>query len=34
VLNHRIELDEIDTAPYRERFGPNTVPVPAGPAAR
>jgi hypothetical protein len=34
VLNRRIELEEIDTTPYSERFGPNTVPVPAGPAGR
>ncbi|HSZ92554.1 MAG TPA: hypothetical protein VK822_24635, partial [Acetobacteraceae bacterium] len=33
VLAREIELEEIDTTPYRERFGPNTVPVPAQPAA-
>ncbi len=33
VLSREIELEEIDTTPYRERFGPNTVPVPARPAA-
>ena len=33
VLTREIELEEIDTTPYRERFGPNTVPIPARPAA-
>ena len=33
VLAREIELEEIDTTPYRERFGPNTVPIPARPAA-
>ena len=33
VLAREIELEEIDTTPYRERFGPNTVQVPARPAA-
>src|SRR5271163_4256894 len=33
VLAGEIELDEIDTAPFLERFGPNTVPIPARPAA-
>src|SRR5271169_4517902 len=33
VLAREVELEEIDTTPYRERFGPNTVPVPAQPAA-
>jgi alkanesulfonate monooxygenase SsuD/methylene tetrahydromethanopterin reductase-like flavin-dependent oxidoreductase (luciferase family) len=33
VLAREIELEEIDTTPYRERFGPNTVPVPVRPAA-
>jgi alkanesulfonate monooxygenase SsuD/methylene tetrahydromethanopterin reductase-like flavin-dependent oxidoreductase (luciferase family) len=32
VLAGEIELEEIDTAPFLERFGPNTVPIPA-PAA-
>jgi alkanesulfonate monooxygenase SsuD/methylene tetrahydromethanopterin reductase-like flavin-dependent oxidoreductase (luciferase family) len=27
VLNREIELEEIDTAPYRDRYGPNTVQV-------
>jgi len=33
VLAREFELEEIDTTPYRERFGPNTVPIPARPAA-
>src|SRR6185436_7307190 len=33
VLARDIELDDIDTTPYRERFGPNTVPIPVQPAA-
>ena len=33
VLTREVELEEIDTSPYRERFGPNTVPIPARPAA-
>ena len=33
VLAGEIELEAIDTTPYRERFGPNTVPIPARPAA-
>jgi hypothetical protein len=33
VLTREVELEEIDTTPYRERFGPNTVPIPARPAA-
>ncbi|HUD61627.1 MAG TPA: LLM class flavin-dependent oxidoreductase [Acetobacteraceae bacterium] len=33
VLAREIELEEIDTTPYRDRFGPNTVPIPARPAA-
>ena len=27
MLNREIELEEIDTAPYRDRYGPNTVQV-------
>ena len=27
VLNHEIELEEIDTAPFRDRFGPNAVQI-------
>ncbi len=27
VLNREIELEEIDTAPYRDRYGPNSVQV-------
>ena len=27
VLAHEIELEEIDTAPFRERYGPNSVQV-------
>jgi hypothetical protein len=27
VLNREIELEEIDTAPHRDRYGPNTVPI-------
>jgi alkanesulfonate monooxygenase SsuD/methylene tetrahydromethanopterin reductase-like flavin-dependent oxidoreductase (luciferase family) len=33
VLAGEIELEEIDTTPFLERFGPNTVPIPARPAA-
>jgi hypothetical protein len=33
VLDRQIELDELDTTQYRERFGPNTVPIPVQPAA-
>src|ERR1700726_1692490 len=29
VLAREVELEAIDTTPYRERFGPNTVPIPA-----
>jgi hypothetical protein len=25
VLNREIELEEIDTAPFRDRYGPNSV---------
>ena len=27
VLSREIELEEIDTAPFRERYGPNSVQV-------
>jgi len=27
VLSREIELEEIDTAPFRERYGPNSVHV-------
>jgi hypothetical protein len=27
VLNREIELEEIDTTPYRDRYGPNSVQV-------
>jgi hypothetical protein len=27
VLNREIELEGIDTAPYRNRYGPNTVQI-------
>ena len=29
VLAREIELEEIDTAPFRDRYGPNSVQVPA-----
>ena len=28
VLAREIELEEIDTQPFLDRFGPNTVPIP------
>jgi len=33
VLNREIELEEIDTAPYRDRYGPNSVQVTRAQAA-
>jgi hypothetical protein len=33
VLNHEIELEEIDTTPYRDRYGPNSVQIPPRAAA-
>jgi hypothetical protein len=27
VLNREIELEEIDTAPFRDRYGPNSVQI-------
>ncbi|HEY1257829.1 MAG TPA: hypothetical protein VGF34_01170, partial [Stellaceae bacterium] len=33
VLNREIELEEIDTAPYRDRYGPNSVQVTRAEAA-
>jgi len=29
VLAGEIELEEIDTAPFRERYGPNSVQIPS-----
>ena len=28
VLSREIELEEIDTAPFRDRYGPNSVQIP------
>ena len=33
VLNREIELEEIDTAPFRDRYGPNSVQVTTSQAA-
>ena len=33
VLAGKIELEEINTQPFRDRFGPNTVQVPQSAAA-
>ncbi len=33
VLNREIELEEIDTQPFRDRYGPNTVQLPPARAA-
>jgi hypothetical protein len=33
VLRREIELEEIDTAPYRDRYGPNSVQITRSQAA-